>query len=186
MLIVLPCLSVTTDSLRGYNTTITLALTSPPFVFSALFGLALAKSSSHFNERTWHIVGGNALALVGFILACTTTSLAPRYLSCFLFAAGSYSTGSIILGWVSTNIVDSNEKKSVALALVNFSAVGANIYTAHLWPSSDSPRYVMGLGASAAFCVACAAIAVVNNLLLRRENRKRMHEVDGATRLYVL
>jgi hypothetical protein len=162
-------------------------LTSPPFVFAALFGLALAKSSSHFNERTCHIVGGNVVALVGFVLACATTRLTPRYVACFLFAAGSYSTGSIILGWVSTNIADSHEKKSVALALVNFSAVGANIYTAYLWPKSDGPRYIMGLSSSAAFCIACAAVAVLNNVLMRRENGKRLREAENEpSRLYVL
>lgn len=174
-------------SYSGYDSTISLALTSPPFVFSALFGLVLARSSSHFDERTWHIVGGNVVALIGFIVACATTSMAPRYFACFLFAAGSYSTGSIILGWVSTNIDDSNEKKSVALALVNFSAVGANIYTAYLWPKSDEPRYIMGLGASAGFCVACAVAAVAFSLLMRRENRKRLRESDNEpSRLYAI
>lgn len=163
----------------GYNNTITLVLTSPPYIFSALFSLALARSSGYFNDRTWHIVGGNLFAIVGFVLACATTGLAPRYAACFLFAAGSYSTGSIILGWASANVADSHEKKAVTLAMVNFSAVAANVYTAYLWPDSDSPRFIIGLGSSVGFSFVCGLVAIVAWYLFRRSNSKRLGEASG-------
>lgn len=171
----------------GYNKIITLVLTAPPYVFSALFSLAYARSSGYFNERTWHIVGGNTLGIVGFVLACATTGMAPRYVSCFLFAAGSYCTGSIILSWAATNVTDSHEKKAVTMALVNFSAVGANVYTAYLWPATDGPRYIMGLGSSAGFCFVCILAAIGTQFALKRENAKRLREDDsGEVRLYAL
>jgi hypothetical protein len=163
----------------GYKNTITLVLTSPPYIFSALFSLALARSSGYFNDRTWHIVGGNLFAIVGFVLACATTGLAPRYAACFLFAAGSYSTGSIILGWASANVADSHEKKAVTLAMVNFSAVAANVYTAYLWPDSDSPRFIIGLGSSVGFSFVCGLVAIVAWYLFRRSNSKRLGEASG-------
>ena len=139
-----------------------------------------------FNERTYHIVSGNILAVVGFILACTIKALAPRYVSCFLFAAGGYSTGSIIPGRASSVTV-SPEKKAVTLASVNFAAVSANVYTAYLWPSSDGPTYLMGLGSSAGFSAVCAAIAVVTMLVFKAKNRKLLREHHGDdVRLYVL
>lgn len=162
-------------------------MTAPPYVAAALFGLGLAWSSGHFNERTYHIIGGNVLAIIGFILACTTRALAPRYVSCFLFAAGSYSTGSIILGWASATVTESPEKKAVTMASVNFAAVLANVYTAYLWPSSDGPIYLMGLGSSAGFSAVCAAMAVVTMLVLKAKNRKLLREHHGDDlRLYVL
>lgn len=155
-------------------------------MFAAIFSLALAHSSGRFNERAWHICGGNALAIVGFVLACATTSLAPRYVSCFLFAAGSYSTGSIILGWAAANVVDSHEKKSVTLAMVNFSAVAANIYTAYLWPDSDSPRFLVGLGSSVGFCAVCMISAVVGLILFKQLNKRRLRDSSGdSVRLFV-
>ncbi|KAE9566923.1 hypothetical protein CGMCC3_g16921 [Colletotrichum fructicola] len=163
----------------GYDRTITLVLTSPPYVFAAMFALALSWSSGRFDERAWHIYGGNALTVVGFAVACATTSVAPRYVACFLFAAGSYSTGSIILGWAAANVVDSHEKKAVTMAMVNFSAVAANIYTAYLWPDSDSPRFLVGLGSSIGFCVMCMLSAHFAWFLFRRLNRQRLREADG-------
>ncbi|KAL6410654.1 major facilitator superfamily transporter [Ilyonectria robusta] len=171
----------------GYGKITTLLLTAPPYVFSALFSLAFARSSGYFNERTWHIASGNALGIVGFVLACATTGLAPRYAACFLFAAGSYCTGSIILGWAATNTADSHEKKAVTMAMVNFSAVLANVYTAYLWPTSDGPRYLMGLGSSAGFCALCIAAAMAGRIVFQRENAKRLRGASGGeVRLYVI
>ncbi|KAH9240687.1 hypothetical protein K456DRAFT_1931578 [Colletotrichum gloeosporioides 23] len=151
----------------GYDRTITLVLTSPPYVFAAMFALALSWSSGRFDERAWHIY------------ACATTSVAPRYVACFLFAAGSCSTGSIILGWAAANVVDSHEKKAVTMAMVNFPAVAANIYTAYLWPDSDSPRFLVGLGSSIGFCVMCMLSAHFAWFLFRRLNKQRVREADG-------
>lgn len=163
----------------GYDRTTTLVFTSPPYVFAAMFALALSWSSGRFDERAWHIYGGNALAVVGFAVACATTSVAPRYVACFLFVAGSYSTGSIILGWTAANVFDSHEKKAVTVAIVNFSAVAANIYTAYLWPDSDSPRLLVGLGSSIGLCVMCMLSAPFTLFLSRRLNRQRLRQADG-------
>ncbi|KAF0327192.1 major facilitator superfamily transporter, partial [Colletotrichum asianum] len=163
----------------GYDRTTTLVFTSPPYVFAAMFALALSWSSGRFDERAWHIYDGNALAVVGFAVACAITSVAPRYVACFLFAAGSYSTGSIILGWAAANVIDSHEKKAVTMAMVNLSAVAANIYTAYLWPDSDSPRFLVGLGSSIGFCVMCILSAHFAWFLFRRLNRQRLREADG-------
>lgn len=163
-----------------------MVLTCPPYLLSAVFALALARSSGDFNERTWHIVGGNVVAMVGFIIACVTHTTAPRYFACFLFAAGSYSTGSIILGWAAANIVDSHEKKAVTLALINYSAVAANIYTAYLWPDSDGPQFLMGLSSSVAFSFLCGTVAIVACYVFRGENRKHFsHTESDDVKLFV-
>lgn len=85
------------------------------------------------------------------------------------------------------NTTDSHEKKAVTMAMINFSAVAANIYTAYLWPSSDGPRYIKGLGSSAGFCAVCILTALGTWFALRRENAKRLREDDsGEVRLYAL
>lgn len=72
------------------------------------------------------------------------------------------------------------------MAAVNFSAVLANVYTAYLWPKSDGPRYLMGLGSSAGFCALCMAIAVVARFAFRRENRSRLRDNGTDIKLYVM
>ena len=95
----------------GFNRTITLALTCQPLVFAAIFGPLLALSSGRFNERTWHISCGMAMAVIGFVTAAATLNTAARYISCFLFAAGVYSVNSCILGWVSATLGQTSEIK---------------------------------------------------------------------------
>lgn len=46
------------------------------------------------------------------------------------------------------------------------------IYGAYLWPSSDSPRYGIGFGASAGFALLSIVCAWIIRFMLVKENRK--------------
>lgn len=39
-----------------------------------------------------------------------------------------------------------------------------------MWPSTDGPRYAIGFGASAGFCVLCIATVWIMRLTLKRDN----------------
>lgn len=82
----------------GFDSTITLVLTCPPYLVSAVVGVAVGWSSGKLNERTWHITGSMGAALVGFIISCATLDTAARYIACFLFASGAYAVNSCIIG----------------------------------------------------------------------------------------
>ena len=75
----------------GYSTTLTLVITAPPYICAGIFSVGLAWSSGRRNEKSWHIVGGMVVALVGFIMAASTLNTAVRFISLFLFATGAYS-----------------------------------------------------------------------------------------------
>jgi hypothetical protein len=44
---------------------------------------------------------------------------AGRYIACFVFAIGTYSVNSVIVGWASATLSRTKEKKAVVLAMVN-------------------------------------------------------------------
>ena len=67
----------------------------------------------------------------------------------------------------------------VVLAMVNVSAQIASIYGPFLWPNSDSPRFVIGFSASAAFSLLSLLVSYFMRFLLKREN-KRVHERQAA------
>lgn len=94
----------------GFNRTITLALTCPPYLVSGFVGYAVGLSSGKFNERTWHITVCMGAALTGFVISCVTLNTPARYISCFLFASGAYAVNSVILGWVSASMGQTTEK----------------------------------------------------------------------------
>ncbi|KAK6361234.1 hypothetical protein TWF730_004976 [Orbilia blumenaviensis] len=156
----------------GFNRTITLLLTCPPYLVSAFVGWGVGVSSGKFNERTWHITLSMGAALVGFIIACTTLNTAARYIACFMFASGAYAVNGVILGWVTATCGQTKQKKGSALSLVNVVANASYIYTAYLYPKSDGPRYLPAMSANAAFAFATIAAAWAMKFWLKAENRK--------------
>ncbi|OQV04535.1 hypothetical protein CLAIMM_09398 [Cladophialophora immunda] len=156
----------------GFDRTVTLVLTCPPFVFAAIFGPLLALSSGRFNERTWHITAGMAIGVSGFAIAAATLNTAARYVACFLFSAGVYSVNSCILGWVSATLGQTAEKKAISLGFVNIVANASYIYTPYLYPSSDGPRYLPAMGANAGFATGTVICAWGLKIWLMAENKK--------------
>lgn len=103
----------------GFNRTITLVLTCPPFLFAGAAGIMTGWSSGRLHERTWHITGGLSVAVVGFVIAASTLNTAGRYIACFIFPVGAYSVNSVIIGWASSTLSQTKEKKAVVLAMTN-------------------------------------------------------------------
>lgn len=168
----------------GFNKTITLVLTCPPYLVSGFFGYLAGMSSGKYNERTWHITTCMSIALVGYVISCATLNTPARYIACFLFASGAYAVNSMILGWVSATLGSTPEKKSVSLSIVNVIANASYIYTAYLYPKSNGPRYLIGMSSNAAFAVACIAGTWAMRVWLRRDNKKLDQEANAQTVRY--
>ena len=113
----------------GFNTTITLTLTCPPYLIAGIISVFWSASSGKYNERTWHITIAKTVAVTGFVLGCVTLNMAARYVAMIIFAIGTYAVNSIILGWVSSTCGQTKEKKSSALAIVNTIANSSFIWT---------------------------------------------------------
>ncbi|KAK5072418.1 hypothetical protein LTR64_005112 [Lithohypha guttulata] len=155
----------------GFNRTITLVLTCPPYLIAGAISVAYSYSSGRFNERTWHITCAKAVAVFGFVLGCATLNTGARYFAMIVFAIGTYAVNSIILGWVASTCGQTKEKKASSLAIVNTIANVSFIWTPYLWPSSDEPRYTIAMTSSAAFSVATASGAWVMKFWLMRLNK---------------
>jgi multisubunit Na+/H+ antiporter MnhG subunit len=102
----------------GFSTTVTLVLTCPPFLLAGAAGIAMGWSSGRMHERTWHITAGLLVAIVGFVIAASTLNTAGRYVACFIFPIGAYSVNSVIIGWASSTLSQTKEKKAVSLLVL--------------------------------------------------------------------
>lgn len=98
----------------GFDTTTTLAMTCPPFIFAGAAGIFFGWTSGRLHERTWHITTGLGIAIVGFVLAASTLNTGARYFACFILAMGAYSVNSVIIGWASSTLSQTKEKKAVS------------------------------------------------------------------------
>ncbi|CAH0033155.1 unnamed protein product [Clonostachys rhizophaga] len=168
----------------GFSTTVTLVLTCPPYIIAGAVAVYWSWQSGRFNERTWHITGAKAVAIIGFVLAMATSNVGARYFAMAVFTTGTYAVNSIVLGWVGSTCGQTREKKAAALAIANMVAGITLIWTPYLWPSSDSPRYVTAMSSSAAFSVGCAGGAWIMRFWLIRENKKLRQSEDQATVFY--
>ncbi|KAL4767388.1 major facilitator superfamily domain-containing protein [Aspergillus nidulans var. acristatus] len=156
----------------GFNSTITLALTCPPYLVSGAVGVVVGITSGKWNERTWHITVTMGIAVIAFIVSCATMNTAARYLCCFLFTSGAYGVNSVILGWVSATLGQTAEKKAASLSFVNVVANASYIYTAYLYPDPDGPRYIIAMSSNAAFGAATVMSAWALRWWLQATNRK--------------
>jgi multisubunit Na+/H+ antiporter MnhG subunit len=104
----------------GFSTTITLVMTCPPFIFAGAAGILFGWSSGRLHERTWHITTGLGIAIVGFVIAASTLNTAGRYVACFIFPVGAYAVNSVIIGWASSTLGQTKEKKAVRLAFISW------------------------------------------------------------------
>ena len=103
----------------GFNTTITLVLTCPPYLIAGFISVFWSWSSGKRNERTWHITIAKSVAVLGFVLGASTLNTGARYFAMVVFSIGTYAVNSVILGWVASTCGQTKEKKASALAMVS-------------------------------------------------------------------
>jgi MFS family permease len=169
----------------GFNRTITLVLTCPPYLIAGVVTIAVSWSSGKFNERTWHITISKAVATFGFGLACAEIGVAGRYVAMIIFTIGTYGVNSLILGWCGSTCGQTPEKRAVAIGIVTTVMNASFIWTPYLWPKSDEPRYILALSSSAAFSVATAMTAWLAKVIFTRKNKKLREEDSENMTFYV-
>lgn len=150
----------------------TLLLVAPPYVFATLVALLVSFSSDRRAERSLHIIVPIFFAMVGYIIAAATTTLAMRYVSLFLMLGGVYGSYNISLAWISSTLPCPLEKRSAAIALVNTVGNIAQIYSPYMYLKQNGPRYLSAMVANTCFCLACLLATLALRWLLNKENDK--------------
>lgn len=169
----------------GFNRTITLVLTCPPYLLAAFASVAVSWSSGRFNERTWHITASKAVAIVGFIIGVVTLNVGARYFAMCLFVGAVYGVNNINLAWTAATVGQTNEKKTVAIAIVNTMGNLSFVYTPYLWPDTDKPRYAIAMWSSVGFSAGTVVIAWALKFILSRDNKKIRQANPEAVNFYV-
>ncbi|KAI1389616.1 major facilitator superfamily domain-containing protein [Hypoxylon trugodes] len=156
----------------GYGNVYTLLLTCPPYVLTVITTFINAWHADRTGERYWHITLSLVVALVAFILAATTTSIAPRYVAMMLMVPGIYCAFVVALAWISNTLPRPPAKRAAALAFINAVSNATSIYASYMYEDWMAPRYII------AMCVNCGTIvlsiiaATVLRIMLVRLNKK--------------
>ncbi|KAM0818154.1 putative Major facilitator superfamily (MFS) profile domain-containing protein [Seiridium cardinale] len=155
-----------------YSSVQSLLMVAPPYVFAAIAAMAISISSDRFSERYLHLVIPLAVGMVGYIIAASTTTLAPRYFSLFLMLGGVYGSFNVTYAWISSTLPRPLEKRAAAFAFTNMVGNFAQIYSPYMYNSSTGPRYLPAMTANTVFVFASICCATVLRFCLVRENRK--------------
>ncbi|KZV65779.1 MFS general substrate transporter [Peniophora sp. CONT] len=157
----------------GYNSTNTLLLCAPPWVFSTIIAFIVNRHADKVRERCFHIVVPLCFGIVGFIIAMSTMKTAPRYVALFLMAQ-SYAGFIGFLAWISNSLPTPPAKRAVALAYINaFSQLG-NVAGSYVWPKDWGFSYRN----SYSICIATFALTIVMCLVFRQVLKKQNEEIE--------
>ncbi|KAI1346330.1 MFS transporter-like protein [Xylaria sp. FL0043] len=168
----------------GFSTTVSLVLTSPPYLFATFASVAVSRSSGHFNERTWHITISKAFAIIGFAVATATYNIGARYFAIILFVGATYGVNNITLAWTAATVGQTDEKKAAALAIANTFGNLSFVYTPYLWSDDTAPLFRPACLASIGFSFGVVVTAWLMKWVLIRTNRKIRAQDNEAINFY--
>lgn len=113
----------------GFNRTITLCITAPPYLLCIVCLVVVGWHSDKRRDRTWHVVVAMSVCILANVIALATTNIAARYFAMMLMPGSFYSATIVLLSWITTSVVGPNIKRAIAIAMINSFANSANIWT---------------------------------------------------------
>ena len=163
----------------GYTALQSQALSAPPYLVSFFTVLATAYLSDHFSTRSSFVIFHALLAASGYALMAIAGSLhlTPhiRYIGVYPASMGFFSVVTILITWTINN-QDSDSKKGTGVAMLNYIGQLGPLVGVHLYPESEGPFYVKGMGVCAGFMGAVAVLAFALRVILERKNRRAASE----------
>ncbi|KAK7716234.1 hypothetical protein SLS64_003386 [Diaporthe eres] len=174
---------------KGYklgNNTLTLVLTSPPYLLAAVTAFLTAYSSDRRRERGYHICIPQAVACVGFIISAATLNNAARYVAAFLYICGCFSSNAMVFSWASATLNQTPEKRAAATAIINVISQFGNIYSPFFFPATDGPRYLKAMMLMMSFSFLSIVTCAIMKVLLKRANKKLREEGGNSMNLFGL
>lgn len=157
-------------STLGYDRTVTLALTAPPFVLCCVTMLVVGFHSDRVGERYWHISLPLVITLAANIIAVSTLNTAARYTAMMLMPASFYAAVVVLLSWITGSLNQPVAKRASAIALIISVCNTSNIWTPYLYNSA--PRYFVAFTVNLVAAAAAIVVATITRFYLQRENQK--------------
>ncbi|KLO20543.1 MFS general substrate transporter [Schizopora paradoxa] len=157
----------------GFNTTITLLMGAPPWIWATAACLFNAIHADKTGERFHHITLPWWSVIVGYIISISTFSVAGRYFSLFLMASG-YA--------VSNTLPRPPAKRAAAIGVIYGVGNLGNLIGSYVWKVEWGPQYTQSM----AICISSMGFSIMLALIIRRmlmlENKRLDEDELGASR----
>ncbi|KAI9459753.1 major facilitator superfamily domain-containing protein [Boletus coccyginus] len=167
----------------GYNTTDTLLMTAPPWIFASICCIINAWNCGNIDrtgERYFHMAAWWWVTILGYIISLATMSTGGRYFSLFLMTSG-FAGWALTLNWVSNSIPRPPAKRSVAMGLVNGVGNLGNVMGSYVWKASWGPGYHQSMIIALCSLVLSTILGLVMRQMLIRENKQMEREEQELT-----
>ena len=166
----------------GYNSVVTLLLSSPPYILAVITSFVNAWHADKTGERYWHITLPLWVSVIAFIIAATTSGVGPRYFSMMIMVPGVYTGYVVALAWISNTLPRPPAKRAAALAFINAISNCSSIYASYMYPTWAGPQYTIAFTVNCITSVIAILASTVLWWILRGLNRKlaRGEHVEGA------
>lgn len=164
----------------GYDSTISLVLVAPPYIFMVIWSCSHGIVSDKVGNRFWFFLYPVPLVIAGALIFMFVDNFGGRYFSLFLLVF-IFATNGTIYSWIANAIPRPPAKRAAALAFVNSVGNAASIWTPFTYNDSDAPHYVVAMGINIALVGAAGIGAVLLRFILMRQNARlqRLEDVDG-------
>lgn len=154
----------------GFNRTITLVLTAPPYLLAIVVMTFNGWHSDKTRERSFHIIVPFIFTMIANIIAVSTLNTGARYFAMCLMPASFYSASTIGYSWVGVNITGPAIKRAIVFALVNAFGSTTSIWTPYLYFAP--PRYAPSFGVMVGASVCLIITTLFTRMYLKRQNAK--------------
>ncbi|KAK8054517.1 vitamin H transporter [Apiospora phragmitis] len=108
------------------------------------------------------------------IITCAVYDFKARYTLLVIMASGLWASNGLSLAYASSTFTTMTaEVRGISLAFVNAMGNLAQIYGSYLFPSKDSPKYLMGFGVISGLCFTGVVAYLGLFVLLKRPSARR-------------
>ncbi|CAK7199872.1 hypothetical protein SEUCBS139899_002558 [Sporothrix eucalyptigena] len=156
------------DSL-GYNSTISLLLTAPPYILAGIVYYCLMFYSDRKNTVYIPIVTLICIAIVMYIIPLTTTNVGARYFSIMILPFASVGPQLLLYKTINLHLARPVSKRAVASALVNAIGGTSNIWASYLY--YQGPHFYAAFGTLMGCAVLFIATITFYRWLVLRDNK---------------
>ncbi|EJU03506.1 MFS general substrate transporter [Dacryopinax primogenitus] len=165
----------------GYSGALANLMTVPPYVAGSVVLLLVAYSSDRFKNRTFHILGGLVLVIIGLALTLSLPleNTGGRYAGLLVLLSGSFISSPLSAVWLAGNTPEPGKR----VIIISFNGWGnlSGVIGSELFVPQYGPDYRYPLKITLILVCTSFALYIVVYILLRYTNWLRAKKLATMT-----
>ncbi|KAM0750917.1 MFS general substrate transporter [Meredithblackwellia eburnea MCA 4105] len=154
----------------GYNSTLTLVLTAPPYIFAGFVYAGITWYSDRKNSAYKVMMVLISISIVMYIIVISTVNVGARYFAMMCLPFSSVGSQIILYKVINTHLARPISKRAAASALVNAIGGTSNIWMSYLY--TGKPHFYKAFGTLFGCAFVLMSLLTFYRWWVLRENRR--------------